>query len=143
MKKVLFIVFSLLFFAGVSFGQVSEKQSVNRAGHYLVTHSDTVTADSTQVFEFYGKISKTAELVQGLDLTKSGTNVNCTIIRAYSLGGDTWTNLDTVTVANTTVSAQAAFNVVDFDYPYYKVTVDGAASSGIFPLKLYTIIKEK
>jgi hypothetical protein len=143
MKRILGILFGLLLFVGVGYSQVVTEQSANRPGHYVVTHSDTVTADSTQYFQFYAKVSKAAELVQGLDLTKSGTNVNCTIIRQFSLGGDTWTNLDTLTVANTTVSAQAAFSVVDFDYPYYKITVDGASNAGIFPLKLYTIIKEK
>lgn len=142
MKRIALII-SIFLFAVVSYGQVVEEQVANKVGLYETVHSDTVTADSTQIFQFYARVNKSCELLQGLDLTKSGTNVNCTVIRAYSFSGDTWTNLDTITVATTTVDAQAPFSTVDLDYPYYKITVDGATSAGIFPVTLYSVIKEK
>jgi len=142
MRK-LFIIFSLAVISFTAFSQVTGEQSVNRTGHYVYTHSDTVTADSSQVFELYSKFSKTAELVQGVDLTKVSGYVKARVIRAYSVGGDNWTNLDTVLVASTT-SDEAVFSVVDLDYPYWKVTVDGYDSTQVvYPLKFYSIIREK
>jgi hypothetical protein len=143
MKK-LFVIFSLLFVAfSVTYAQSTETQSVNRAGTYLYTHSDTVTADSSQVYELYSKFSKTAELIQGVYLTKVSGYVKARVIRSYSLSGDSFTNLDTVLIANT-ASDEAIFSVVDHDYPYWKITVDGYDSTQVvYPLKFYSIIKEK
>ena len=142
MKKIIFI-FTILLYAVTMQAQVVEEDAANRAGTYIYTHSDTVTADSSQIYQFYNRIGKTAELVQGVSLTKVSGYVKANVIRAYSFDGSNFTNLDTATVASTT-SAQAVFNVIDLDYPYYKVTVDGVDSTQVvYPLKFYSIVKEK
>ena len=142
MKK-LFVIFLFAAIGLSGFSQATETQSVTKAGHFLYTHSDTVTADSSQVFELYAKFSKTAELVQAVDLTKVSGYAKARVIRAYSVLGDNWTNLDTALVASTT-SDEAVFSVVDLDYPYWKITVDGYDSTQVlYPVKFYSIIREK
>jgi len=131
----------LFLFASIVEAQ-TEKQSVNRAGHYIYTHSDTVTADNTQVFELYSKISDAAELVSGVSVTRVSGTVNLTCIRAYSFDGALYNNLDTVTYS-TDASGLFVFDNIDLDYPYYKYTLDGTGTQVIYPIKFHNIIREK